>query len=176
MKEDGTVAIQASSKRSILYFCLYLLSFLFGGCFLSSYIGSGYSAKIIVDNKTTFKSYDIKKLEDLVVNEGFIDRKEIESSENRKVIYYIKMLERGSQHSSELGMQLSITYSKLKTNNNLNDIILIDSVKIFNHHVGNTQPLRDEIDRIAELIYEEIKKHGGKGMLKIVRDRTFPGI
>jgi hypothetical protein len=129
------------------------------GCFLHPIIGPGYSVDMKVTDNETLKIKDVKFIEDIITNESFHERR-VTGSDKRECIYYVK---------DKPQIQVGYCFDRYNTQFIKNVRVLIS-----NHWKGQEPILKQEINRLSDLFYNELSGRFGKENIQIKRRRTGP--
>ena len=135
------------------------------GCFLHSTYGPGYRVSLEVENLLPAKVEDMKSVELLLLKEGFTKKNNTSSDHLDCTHYFMPGQESAGQNST--GILCSICIHR-KTNKSKHVV----SVVVHNNYEGQKPALRQDIDRVSNLIFEALETQFGKGNVVIERHRT----
>lgn len=159
-------------KKYFGFFAVWSAILILQGCILHSAIGPGYAVDVRVQNNVRVSGLDIQRLQELAVKLDFAKQQEVALSEHERGIYYdIKLNEKKFDNLRYKFITLVLSYNIIP---DADDSYGELQISVYNHWEGYDVPLREEIDRIAQLFYQEVENIVGLGNLTMETMRTGP--
>lgn len=153
-------------NKNIALFGLITVLSLLSGCFLlSSKFGPGYIVSINITYNTVLSNDDIVQLDAVAKSEQFNRVKEVKYSNEERTVYYYREL---SGKDFDLLHYKFIDIYFIYKNDNLVEI------RMLNDWAGYREPLKGEIDRIANIFMRTLAGRIDVKDMHIERSRTGP--
>ncbi len=143
----------------------FLVMFLLlNGCFLNSVIGPGYAVDIEVSDIVGLKYNDIRFIDDIIANEEFTVKR-VTPSDKSECVHFAK---------DSPPVQVGYCYDIKRFSDDTIQGIRNFGLLVSNDWEGKEPAIKQEIDRLGDVLYKALADRFGKENVKIERRRSGP--
>ena len=139
------------------------------GCLLHSWAGPGYSVDIQVSDGAVRDRKDVELLEKELMEEGFI-KKTVNTSGSITCLVGFKSFAQPIEDALTDGVPWLLCFAAVKSGPGISDLCF----RIYDDRRGQSPAVKDEIDRVAEVVYQKWSTRFGKENITVAGFRTGP--